>query len=282
MRHTRTYRIRICKYMHTWIRVLGWPILRVYFGWDISELHCISDNAKTFKASPKVIKQLYDNNKVRAHLESNQIDWKFILEQTLWWHGFYERTIGTVKRCFRKVLGKRKGQCWWIANSFERIRSDLEFTSGDIWLWNGAEMLTPSHLIHKHWFSSLPEEVRNEEEESEAGFLRRFRYLTRLRIHFWNQWRKVDIADLRQHHHSKEEGLGKLSEGEVLLVHKNDVKRSNWKMGKVVGLIIAKDREEQYCSKVIQTIIDEYRALFSRFIAEISAKHRMDCRTLKR
>ena len=38
----------------------------------------------------------------------------------------------------------------------------------------------------------------------------------------------------------------------------------------------------QYCAKVMQTIIDEYRALFSRFIADISAKHRMDCRTLKR
>ena len=41
-------------------------------------------------------------------------------------------------------------------------------------------------------------------------------------------------------------------------------------------------RDVQYCAKVMQTIIDEYRALFSRFIADISAKHRMDCRTLKR
>ena len=32
----------------------------------------------------------------------------------------------------------------------------------------------------------------------------------------------------------------------------------------------------QYCAKVMQTIIDEYRAFFSRFIADISAKHRMD------
>lgn len=35
----------------------------------------ISDNAKTFKASAKVIKQLYENEEVRAHLESNLIDW---------------------------------------------------------------------------------------------------------------------------------------------------------------------------------------------------------------
>ena len=38
----------------------------------------------------------------------------------------------------------------------------------------------------------------------------------------------------------------------------------------------------QYCAKVMQTIIDEHRALFSKFITDISAKHCMDCRTLKR
>ena len=37
----------------------------------------------------------------------------------------------------------------------------------------------------------------------------------------------------------------------------------------------------QYCAKVMQTIIDEYHALFLRFIADISAKHHMDCRTVK-
>ena len=37
----------------------------------------------------------------------------------------------------------------------------------------------------------------------------------------------------------------------------------------------------QYCAKVIQTIIDEYRALFSRFLADISAINRTDWRTLK-
>ena len=36
----------------------------------------------------------------------------------------------------------------------------------------------------------------------------------------------------------------------------------------------------QYCAKVMQMIIDEYCALLSRFIANISAKHCMDCRTL--
>lgn len=37
----------------------------------------------------------------------------------------------------------------------------------------------------------------------------------------------------------------------------------------------------QYCEKVMQTMINKFCALFSRFIADISAKHLMDRRTLK-
>ena len=37
----------------------------------------------------------------------------------------------------------------------------------------------------------------------------------------------------------------------------------------------------QYCAKVMQMIMDEYRALFSWFIADISAKHHADWQTLK-
>ena len=203
----------------------------------------ISDNAKTFKASVKVVKRLCDNEEVRAHLQSNRIDWRFILERAPWWGGFYERMIGTVKR-LRKVLGNAKLN----ADELVTVLTELEATLNSRLLTYeydevGAEMLTPSHLVYGHRLLSLPEEVRNDEEESEAGFLRRFRYLARLRIHFSNRWRKEYLADLREHHRSKGEGLSKVSEGEVVLVHEDNVKRSNWKMGKVVGLIIGKDSE---------------------------------------
>ena len=60
-------------------------------------------------------------------------------------------------------------------------------------------------------------------------------------IHIWNRWRNEFLADLREHHRSKEEGLSKVGEGEVGLMHKDNVKWSNWKMGNVVGLTYRKD-----------------------------------------
>ena len=199
----------------------------------------ISDNAMTFNESAKVIKQLYDNEEVSAHLESNRIDWRFILERAPWWSGFYERMIGTVKRCLRKVLGNAKLN----ADELLTVLTELEATlnSHPLTYEYGAEMLTPSHLIYGRRLLSLPDEVRNDEEESGTGFLRRFRFLARLRIHFWNWRRKEYLADSREHHGSKEKGLSKVSEGNVVLVHEDHVKRSNWKMGKVVEQIVGKD-----------------------------------------
>ena len=54
----------------------------------------ISDDFKKFKA--KGIKQ--SDLKLK-------INWKFILEKSPWWGGFYERLIGIIKRCLKKVTG---------------------------------------------------------------------------------------------------------------------------------------------------------------------------------
>lgn len=54
----------------------------------------VCDDFKTFKA--KLIK---------AFCRSNGICWKFILDQSSWWSGFYEHLIASVKISL-KILGK--------------------------------------------------------------------------------------------------------------------------------------------------------------------------------
>ena len=68
----------------------------------------ISDNAKTFKASAKTLKKLYNCENVQGYLGANRIEWKFNLERAPWWGGFFERMVQSVKRCLRKVLGNAR------------------------------------------------------------------------------------------------------------------------------------------------------------------------------
>lgn len=44
----------------------------------------ISDNAKTFKATEKALKKLYESKEVRAYVENNKLEWKFNLERAPW------------------------------------------------------------------------------------------------------------------------------------------------------------------------------------------------------
>ena len=83
--------------------------------------------------------------------------------------------------------------------------------------------------------------MRDDEEESETGLLRRFRYLAKLRIHFWKRWQREYRTDLRENHRGMKESQHKVSIGDVVLVHEDHGKRSNRKMGKEVEQIMGKD-----------------------------------------
>ena len=50
----------------------------------------ISDNAKTFKASNKYVKKLFNDLDVRSFMEMNRIEWRFNLLRTPLWGDFFE------------------------------------------------------------------------------------------------------------------------------------------------------------------------------------------------
>ena len=68
----------------------------------------VSDNTKTFKASAKALKKLYNCETLQGYLGAKRIEWKFNLERAPRWGGFFKRMVQSVKRCLRKVLGNAR------------------------------------------------------------------------------------------------------------------------------------------------------------------------------
>ena len=68
----------------------------------------VSDNAKTFQATEKALRKLFNHPEIRADLERDRVEWKFNLEQAPWWGGFFERMVASVKGCMRKILGNAR------------------------------------------------------------------------------------------------------------------------------------------------------------------------------
>lgn len=64
----------------------------------------VSNNGKTFKATEKALRKLYNDPEARAHLETNQLDWRFNLQRAPWWGRFFKHTVGSVRQCLEKML----------------------------------------------------------------------------------------------------------------------------------------------------------------------------------
>ena len=204
----------------------------------------VSDNAKTFKRAEKELRTLYRHPEVRAELESRRIEWRFNLEKAPWWGGFFERMVGSVKRCLNKVIGNARLTYDELLTVLVEVESTLnsrpltyEYNSPE------GETLTPAHLIYGRRLQSLPE-VTEEEDESESTCTRRYKYLNQKLQHFWKRWQREYLTDLRESHRMQGSSDGKSPKvGDIVTVYKEGTKRGSWKLAVLEGLIAGKDKE---------------------------------------
>ena len=179
---------------------------------------------------------------MKGYISRNRIEWKFILAKSPWMAGFYERMVGTVKRCLRKVLSNARVKY----DELETILIEVEGTINSRPLTYeydevGSEVLTPAHLIYGRRLMNIPDEEL-EDDVAEGKYLARLRYLAKLKEHFWSRWRKEYLTDLREYHkldHAEPDRVIQL--GEPVLVYEEKVSRCNWKMGVVEKLVVGKD-----------------------------------------
>ena len=202
----------------------------------------VSDNAKTFKAAKILLKNLYKDQGFRGYIAQQGITWRFNLSKAPWWGSSYERMIGTMKRCLRKVLSNAR-------MTFEELQTILVEVEGTLnsrpltyeYDEVGSEVLTPAHLICGRRLLSIPDHAV-EDDVTDSKLLKRFRYLARKKEHFWNRWRREYLADLREYQKGTKQINGRVVKvGEPVLVYEEHVSRCNWKVGVVEKLIVGKD-----------------------------------------
>ena len=107
----------------------------------------LSDNATTFVAAAEFLKNIAESREVQEHLLDIKCSWKFIPARAPWFGAIWERLIGLVKACLKKVLGHALvtfGELTCILIGLEAIINDrpLGYDPGDL---NQLETLTPNH-----------------------------------------------------------------------------------------------------------------------------------------
>lgn len=201
----------------------------------------VSDNARTFKSTDKELRTLYGHPLVREELENRRIQWRFNLERAPWWGGFFERMVGSVKKCLRKVLGNARlsfDELLTVLNEVEATLNSRPLTYE--YDTPGEEMLTPAHLMYGRKLTSLPE---SSEVVDDIGCSRRYRYVNERLQHFWKRWHREYLAGLRESHDCNAKTVKGPKVGDVVLVYEDGVKRNSWKMAVIEDLIQGKDNQ---------------------------------------
>ena len=210
--------------------------------------HIVSDNAKTFKSANKVLYKILSKHEVGEFFTSKHIIWKFNLDRTPWWGGVFERMVGTVKRCLRKVLGNAR----LTQDEMSTVLVEIENTVNSRPLTYCDEeydlqVLTPSHLLVGRRISALSDNVDIDldidEDANDYNLSKRFLYLTRKLGHFWKRWRNEYLLGLRETHKMQKNKSNDISKGDIVLVYEDNQKRNVWKMAIVEELIKGKDGE---------------------------------------
>ena len=140
-----------------------------------------TDNAKTFKAANKLLERLAKDHTFLEFLVQKRIKWKFNLLLSPWWGGYFERMVGSVKRCLKKFLGNARlsfDELHTVLTEVENILNCRPLT----YLYDELETaLTPSHLLYGYRMSSLSEGIDPvfDNDDVQDKLTKRFLYLTR-------------------------------------------------------------------------------------------------------
>lgn len=107
----------------------------------------------------------------------------------------------------------------------------------------GEEELTPAHLMYGRRLNSLPDEVVEPDDVGNPDYNSRFKYLSAKLTHFWKRWSREYLVSLREFHRTNpvNEDRETVQVGDVVTVHEEGSKRSQWKMAVVEQLIKGRD-----------------------------------------
>lgn len=195
-----------------------------------------SDNGTNFVGADNLFKKL-NWEKIESTAMVKKIQWIFNPPSGLWWGGFWERLIRSVKDLLKRMLGKsrlNKEQLITCLCEVEGIINarPLTYVREDA---DDLIPLTPAMFIQSQRESNFPEMRTLDEEDLRS----KYREMQTLRRELQQRFRKEYLGLLVQK--QREKSHYRFQQGEVVLIGSDNRKRLEWPMGRIVELIAGTD-----------------------------------------
>ena len=208
----------------------------------------ISDNAKTFKAASKEVKNLLRTPRLKEYFTLKGVQWKFIVELAPFQGGFWERLIRSVKRCLIKTIGRAMlnyNELHTILVEIEGVINARPLT----YVYDDNEgvsyPLTPSHLVNGRNLNRLPNDAYFEICNTYESLSKRAKYNHRMLHNFTSVWKNDYLLGLLEAYRPKGKDNPSqnpdINVNDIVVVRNEQVKRAFWSIGKVIGLLNGSD-----------------------------------------
>ena len=205
----------------------------------------ISDNAKTFKAAAKEVREIINSEKIRSHLTNQGISWEFITPKSPWKGGTWERLVRSVKRSLHKVVGRSVLNSEELRTILVEIESvvnarPLTYVFDDV---EGVSYpITPSQLLYGRNVMLTPNDSHLEVVSTQELLTKRAKHHRKLLADFSKRWKNEYLIGLREvANRNRLHENCRIKNGELVIIKDEQCKRSFWKMGRVIELIKSKD-----------------------------------------
>ena len=190
-----------------------------------------SDNAKGFKAMPDLLMKQFE------HVSP---EWTWIVPDSPWWGGWWERLVRSVKTALRKSVGVNSLTHTELVTVLVEIEAcinsrPLTFVGDDI---EAREPLTPAHFLlgRSGGFYSRASEETSPDPES-LGL--RWQLCQSVLQQFWSEWSTNYIRNLPQVAGSVKGGQVRV--GSLVLVQGETRHRLSWPIGVVKQVFPGRD-----------------------------------------
>ncbi len=208
----------------------------------------ISDNAPTFGAADKSIKDLFDSPELTQEVSARNCTWIKIPGYAPWFGGFYERLVGMTKRLLRISMNKcllKYTELETLITEIESVLNDrpLTATSTDI---SDPNPLTPSQLFQGRRIISCPYPVKDLDDLRDPDYIKKSDLIkcaerrAALYSTFVKRWKNEYLTSLRSFHKSKGSSNVFIKVGDVVQIH-DTTPRSMWNLAVVTELVYGKD-----------------------------------------
>nr|XP_047141362.1 uncharacterized protein LOC124816280 [Hydra vulgaris] len=179
--------------------------LRRFFAKRDTPSEILSDNGSQFTS-----------NLTQNFTSSLGITWHFNIPAAPWWGGFFERLVGSTKRCLRKITHKDQLSYEELLTFLAEVESILNNRPITFMYESPGDLpLTPNHLIYGRStnFKAINDKTY------ELNLNTQSTYIEDTLNHFWQRWEKEYLTELREFHKCKKNrGTNKIAVGDVVLI----------------------------------------------------------------